>query len=100
MTVAWSEQGHLDTTDGRIAYYVAGTGPRTVLALHGGPGCPSSYIHSMADLAGNDLRVVFYDQLGSGGSDKPGDPALLTVERFVREAEEVRRGLELGTVDV
>jgi proline-specific peptidase len=44
--------------------------------------------------------VIFYDQLGCGDSDKPDDPSLWTVERFVDEVEAVRTGLGLGQVDL
>jgi proline-specific peptidase len=54
----------------------------------------------MADLRSDDVRVVFYDQLGCGESDKPDDPALWTVGRFVSEVETVRQALGLGTVDL
>ena len=84
----------------RGAYRIAGSGERTLLTLHGGPGAPSSYIWSLADLAGDDLRVVFWDQLGCGESDQPDDPSLWRVDRFVDEVEAVRQGLGLGRVDV
>jgi proline iminopeptidase len=100
VTVAWDQAGHVETTDGRIAFWIAGRGERTVLTLHGGPGVPCQYIHSMADLASDGVRVVFYDQLGCGGSDKPGVPALWTLDRFTREVEEVRQALDLGRVDL
>src|SRR3954447_26352707 len=100
MTLAWAEAGHVETTDGRIAFWIAGRGKRTLLTLHGGPGVPCQYIHPMADLASEGVRVVFYDQLGCGGSDKPQDPALWTLDRFTREVEEVRQALELGQVDL
>jgi proline-specific peptidase len=98
--VRWAERGHVDVPGGRVAYGVVGEGERTLLTLHGGPGVPSPYIHSMADLAGDGLRVVFYDQLGCGESDGPNDPALWTVDRFVEEIEAVRRALALGRVDL
>jgi proline-specific peptidase len=100
MGVDWTERGRVDAPGGEIAYGVVGEGERTVLTMHGGPGVPSQYIHSMADLASDDLSVVFYDQLGCGESDKPDDSALWTVKRFVSEAEAVRTGLDLGRVDL
>jgi proline iminopeptidase len=100
MAVQWTRRGRIDGPGGQIAYGVVGEGERTVLTLHGGPGVPSQYIHSMADLASNELSVVFYDQLGCGASDRPDDPALWTVDRFVMEAEAVRTALDLGRVDL
>jgi len=34
--------------------------------------------------------VIFYDQLGCGDSDRPEDPSLWTLERFVDELAAVR----------
>ncbi len=100
MAVDWTERGRVEVPGGEVAYGIVGTGERRVLTMHGGPGVPSQYIHSMADLASGDLSVVFYDQLGCGASDKPADSDLWTVERFVSEAEAVRTGLNLGRVDL
>ena len=85
---------------GEVAYGIVGEGERTLLTLHGGPGATSWYCYSLADLAGDGLRVVFWDQLGCGDSDQPDDPSLWRVDRFVEEVEAVRSGLELGRVDV
>ena len=39
--------------------------------------------------------MIFYDQLGCGRSDRPDDPSLWTVERFVEELAQVRAALGL-----
>ena len=96
----WSKQGRVAVPGGEVAYGIVGEGERTLFTLHGGPGAPSWYCYSMADLARDGVRVVFYDQLGCGDSDQPDDRSLWRVERFVEEAEAVRRGLDLGEVDL
>lgn len=55
-----------------------------LLLLHGGPGWPHDYLLPLVALA-DDHRVVVYDQLGCGRSDRPGDPSLWTLDRFVAE---------------
>jgi len=40
-------------------------------------------------------RVIFYDQLGCGRSDRPGDLSLWNVDRFVEELAQVRSALNL-----
>jgi proline-specific peptidase len=94
------EHGRVAVEGGQVAYRVFGTGSRALLCLHGGPGCPSPYLDSIADLASDDLRIVFYDQLGCGDSEAPDDPSLWTIERFVREVEQVRSALDLGRIDL
>jgi proline-specific peptidase len=94
------EEGRVAVEGGQVAYRVYGGGSRALLCLHGGPGCPSPSLASLVDLASDDMRVVLYDQLGCGDSEAPDDPTLWTLERFVRELEQVRSALDLGRVDL
>ena len=70
----------------------------TVLCLHGGPGVPHGYLTCLADLASFGYRIVFYDQLGVGKSERPRGTSLFTIERAVEEAEGVRKTLGLGRI--
>ena len=63
--------------------------------LHGGPGSAHDALEGLAALAERGRRVVFYDQLGSGASDRPDDPSLWTVQTFIEQLQSVRDGLEL-----
>src|SRR5262245_15456277 len=91
-------EGFVDVTGGRIWYRIVGRGPGTPLVLlHGGPGVPSVYLKPLEALA-DERPVVFYDQLGSGQSDRPKDNSLWTVQRFVEEVGEVRKGLGLNQI--
>ena len=90
------QQGYIDVGDGRVWYETAGTGERTLLLLHGGPGGNSEDFEPFLDLAGLGFRVVRYDQLGSWRSDLPDDLSLWQVPRFVDEVERVRQALDLG----
>lgn len=66
----------------------------TVLLLHGGPGATHEYLRTFSDhLPAAGVPIVYYDQLGSGRSDKPTDPTLWEIDRFVDEVEQVRRAL-------
>ena len=89
------QEGFVDVGAGRIWWYSLGDGPGLpLLCLHGGPGMTHNYLEPLEDLA-DRRRVVFYDQLGCGRSDRPGDPALWTVPRFVEELALVREALGL-----
>ncbi|MGD9713676.1 MAG: proline iminopeptidase-family hydrolase [Thermomicrobiales bacterium] len=90
-------EGFVDVGAGRVWYESAGAGP-TVLLLHGGPGASSDYLQPIMRVANQGFRVVRYDQLGSFHSDKPEDPELWQVPRFVEEVEIVRSALNLGKV--
>lgn len=70
----------------------------TVLCLHGGPGGVCDYLVPLADLVQFGYRVVLYDQLGCGRSERPRGAKYYTIHRAVDEVEAVRRGLRLGRV--
>jgi proline iminopeptidase len=78
----------------RLAGYRTGEGGAPLLLVHGGPGVPCSYLYDAhAHYAAEGFDVVSWDQLGCGRSDRPDDPALWAVERFVEEVEGVRAQL-------
>lgn len=52
----------------------------------------------MADLASLGYRVVWYDQLGCGKSEKPRSYRNYTIARSADEAEAIRQHLRLGRV--
>ena len=94
-----TSEGRLEVEQGyEIAYRMFGTGRHTLLGLHGGPGVSSHYLDRLAEVVGGDLKLVLYDQLGGGGSDRPDDPTLWRVPRFIAEVETVRSTLDLGVV--
>lgn len=83
----------------RVTAYSYGHGEEVLLCLNGGPGLPCDYLRAPhAAIAQYGFRVVIHDQLGTGRSDNPQDPALWTLERYVEEVECVRQTLGLGTV--
>ncbi|GAJ96652.1 proline iminopeptidase-family hydrolase [Agrobacterium sp. SHOUNA12C] len=86
--------------DGRkVIAYSFGSGAETVFCLNGGPGLPCDYLREAHScLVDRGYRVVAFDQLGTGASDRPTDPALWTIGRYVEETETVRKALGLGKV--
>ena len=81
----------------KVVTYSFGSGDEVVLCLNGGPGLPCDYLREPhACLADHGYRVVAYDQLGCGASDKPDDSSLWTIERYAKEVETVREALGLG----
>ena len=68
-----------------------------VLLLHGGPGATHEYLEACDSfLPAAGIEYYYYDQLGSGFSDRPDDPSLWELDRFVDEVEQVRLALGLG----
>ena len=69
-----------------------------LLLLHGGPGMTHEYLEACDSyLPGAGVEYYYYDQLGSGFSDRPDEPSLWEVDRFVDEVEQVRIALGLDS---
>lgn len=65
-----------------------------VVFLHGGPG--GSHLGMVGALPLADARpVILYDQLDCGFSDRPGDRANWTVQRFTDEIDSLREAFAL-----
>ncbi len=90
-----AKEGFVPVGKYKAWYREAGSGGIPLLVLHGGPGAPCDYLESLEGLTSERRRVIRYDQLGCGRSDKPAEAGLWRVERFVEEVEAVRRGLGL-----
>jgi len=67
-----------------------------VLLLNGGPSFSHEYLEAFDSFfPGAGIEYYFYDQLDSGNSDRPGDPKLWNLARYVEEVEQVRLALRL-----
>jgi proline iminopeptidase len=97
--MAPDERREVEVDGFKIVTYSFGVGDETVFCLNGGPGLPCDYLRDAHScLKDHGLRVVAFDQLGCGASDRPTDPKLWTIERYVAETETVRKALGLGKV--
>lgn len=94
-------EGYVQVEGGRIWYKIEGTGKGTpLLVIHGGPGSRScDGIPVYANL-GNDRPIIFYDQLGSGKSDRPTDTTLWNLPRFVEEITILRKELNIEELHI
>ncbi len=88
------------TVDGyKVVTYSYGSGDNILFLLNGGPGLPCDYLRDPhIPLADEGYRVVTFDQLGCGKSDRPDDPSLWNITRYVEEVETVRKALNLHNV--
>jgi len=70
-----------------------------LLLLTGGPGFSHAYLEVMDSfLPAEGVEYYHYDQLETGESDKPNDPDLWTLSRYVDEVDQVRKAIG-GTKD-
>jgi proline iminopeptidase len=96
-----ANEGYIYTSDGvRLFYKIVGSGPESVVAVHGGPG--NSLESIMADLEplSRNRRVIYYDQRGNGRSDLVKDAEELSVAKHVADLEAVRAHFKLGKMTV
>ena len=92
-------EGHVKVSGFEIYYRSFGRPDKgTVLALSGGPFGTHDSILPMADLVQFGYRVVMYDYLGCGKSDRPKGARYYTQSRAVDEVEGVRSALRLGKI--
>ncbi len=93
-------EGFVTVAGGKVHYRIMGGGPKTpLMMLHGGPGGRSCVFSVLGDLA-TDRKVILYDQLGTGRSDRPDDLSLWTTARFADELDAVRNALALDEVHI
>ncbi|WP_343228009.1 proline iminopeptidase-family hydrolase [Stakelama flava] len=69
-----------------------GEGRIPAIFIHGGPGGTHNGFAQVLGLA-DERPVILYDQLDSGKSDRPNDPANWRVGRFVDTLETIRKTL-------
>jgi len=82
-----------------VKVYSFGEGDNTLLCLNGGPGLPCDYVRDCHSwLSDKGFRVVAYDQLGCGQSDKPNDKSLWNVKRYAGELDTIIKKLDLKNI--
>jgi proline iminopeptidase len=96
-----AKEGFVNVDGGKIWYKIVGEGDGVpLLILHGGPGSRSCAMIPGFSLLAKDRPIIFYDQLGSGNSDRPTDTTLWKTERFVNEIDYLRSDLELDNLHI
>lgn len=74
--------------------------PFPIVYLHGGPGghIREGLIQTLAPLAREGYDIYFYDQIGSGASDRLADITAYTIERQIRDLAAITEKLGSGRV--
>ncbi|QTC89647.1 alpha/beta fold hydrolase [Brevundimonas goettingensis] len=73
------------------------SGKTPLMLVHGGPGGACWQMFPALPFAA-DRAIILYDQLDSGRSSAPGDPANWTIERFASEIDAIRLALDLHQI--
>ena len=92
-------EGYIIADDSvRLFYRIAGRGPDTVIAIHGGPGVDLESIYGDFAPLTEQHVVVFYDQRGAGRSTLPRDTTLLSAATQISDLDAVRRHFKIDRV--
>jgi proline iminopeptidase len=98
---AAASEGHLEASRGvRLGYRIVGTGPDTLIVIHGGPGFTFDYLATDLEPLAARHALVFYDQRGTGRSTLVSDSAGLAPDLFAEDLEAIRRHLRLERVNL
>ena len=96
VTAQEPSEGYISTPDKvRIFYKIVGTGPETLVVVHGGPGNSLESIRADMEPLATGRRVIFYDQRGNGRSDLIADGKKLGYEYHVADLEALRKHFKL-----
>ncbi|PLT29426.1 proline iminopeptidase-family hydrolase [Peribacillus deserti] len=94
-------EGFVKVKGGEVWYRRVKNGGEGIplLVLHGGPGNSHLPLEAL-DVLSKHREVIYYDQLGSGFSQRPDHDDLWRLERFVEELGQVRKELALEEVHI
>ena len=94
-------EGFLKTPDGvQLFYKIVGSGPETLVVVHGGPGNSLESIFNDFEPLAKGRTVIYYDQRGQGKSELIRDGSRLGVEQHVADLEAVRQYFKLDKMNL
>ena len=94
-------EGFLKTPDGvQLFYKVVGSGPETLVVVHGGPGNSLESIFNDFEPLAKGRTVIYYDQRGQGRSELVKDGKKLGYENYVADLEAVRQYFKLEKMNL
>jgi proline iminopeptidase len=92
-----ADEGYFSTTDGlHLFYRSVGSGPDTVVVVHGFQGHDQNYLAPDLQPLAHDRTLLFYDQRGEGRSDAVSDPNRLGIDDHVRDLDALRQHFHLS----
>jgi proline iminopeptidase len=94
-------EGFVQVEGGKVWYKIFGEGKGTpLLLIHGGPGSTSCTGMPTYSRLSDDRPVIFYDQLGTGNSERVWDTTLWRPSRFADEIDSLRKSLGLNELHI
>lgn len=94
-------EGFVAADDGiRLFYRVEGSGPETLVVVHGGPGNSLESVRLDLEPLARNRRIIYYDQRGNGRSDLIDAPERLAIDHHIADLDAVRRHLGLERMNL
>ena len=94
-----TQEGLVDAGDSvQLFYRMVGSGPDTIIVLHGGPGFTQDYLAADLEPLATSHGLLFYDQRGAGKSTLVTDSASLAGSRFAEDVEALRSHFKMEKV--
>ncbi|MBC8403374.1 MAG: proline iminopeptidase-family hydrolase [Candidatus Marinimicrobia bacterium] len=93
------EEGYIDIEDASLYFKIIGKG-ESLIVLHGGPGFDHQILMPYIGNLGKELKVVLYDQRGSGLSTGPIDSASINIDTFIDDIESIRKFLGVEKINL
>lgn len=85
------DEGYVDAGDEvRLYYQVRGSGPDTLVAIHGGPGLDMGYLAPDLTILDSLYTVIYYDQRGAGRSTLVSDSARVSLGAHLDDLSAIR----------
>jgi proline iminopeptidase len=92
------ETGHFETKsyiqsidEIELYYQITGSGPDTIVVIHGGPGLSIDYLEPDLEPLAEKYTIIYYDQRSAGKSTTIIDSAALHLDKYVADLEAIRR---------
>jgi len=94
-------EGYLRTPDGvQLFYKIAGSGPETLVVVHGGPGNSLESVFPDFERLAKGRTVIYYDQRGAGRSELVKDGKKLGYQQHVADLEAVRQYFKIEKMNL
>jgi proline iminopeptidase len=85
-------KSYILSIDGVELYYqITGSGPDTIVVIHGGPGMSIDYLEPDLEPLAEKYTLIFYDQRSAGRSSMVIDSALLHIDKYIADLEAIRQ---------
>ena len=93
------EEGYINVDESSLYYKTIGEG-EPLIVLHGGPGFDHQTLMPYVGELGKDIKVILYDQRGTGKSKGIVDSTTINIDTFIDDIETIRNHFKLDKINL